>query len=41
MPTLAHSTKDLGLEDGVKKAVKALFPPQKPAVIDQEPTVID
>jgi hypothetical protein len=30
-----------GLEDGVKKAVKALFPSQEPTVIDQEPTVID
>jgi hypothetical protein len=30
-----------GLEDGVKKAVKALFPPQEPKVTDQEPTVID
>jgi hypothetical protein len=30
-----------GLEDGVKKAVKALFPLQEPTLIDQEPTVID
>ena len=30
-----------GLQEGVKKAVRALFPPQEPTVIDQEPTVID
>jgi hypothetical protein len=31
-----------GLEDGVKKAVKELFPPpHRSPVIDQEPTVID